>query len=71
MLRNSPEMGPPVRRKLPAVLSGPAAYLVVGLGLAIGVSRCYLGVHYPGDVLGGWALGIGAVAVAVLTAVGA
>lgn len=27
--------------------------------LLMGVSRVYVGVHYPTDVLGGWALGIG------------
>jgi undecaprenyl-diphosphatase len=31
---------------------------VLALGVAVGISRCYLGVHYPGDVLAGWALAI-------------
>lgn len=31
--------------------------LAVVLTLTIGLSRIYLGVHWPSDVLGGWALG--------------
>ncbi|MCE2455932.1 MAG: phosphatase PAP2 family protein [Gemmatimonadetes bacterium] len=38
------------------VLSWPIAAVVLGVGVLIGISRCYLGVHYPGDVLVGWAL---------------
>lgn len=31
--------------------------VAVGLALIVGVTRVYLGVHYPSDVLGGWTLG--------------
>jgi len=43
------EAGAPVRRALFG--------LAVLLTLLIGVSRVYLGVHWPSDVLGGWILG--------------
>jgi undecaprenyl-diphosphatase len=41
------------RRSEKLLLLGVAALLTV----AVGVSRVYLGVHWPTDVLGGWTLG--------------
>lgn len=41
-----------------SVPSGPATG-VVALACVVGLSRCYLGVHYPGDVVMGWCLGAG------------
>lgn len=49
-----------------------AGTTLVSLAAVVGLSRCYLGVHYPGDVLVGWALAILAVpvATAVLSVIG-
>lgn len=46
----------------------PAAALPLGaLAVAVGYSRVHTGVHYPGDVVGGFALGVaGAAAVIVV-----
>jgi membrane-associated phospholipid phosphatase len=41
-----------VRARRAALAAGAALVVVVGL------SRMWLGVHYPSDVLGGWALGV-------------
>jgi undecaprenyl-diphosphatase len=35
---------------------GAWGVVILAVGLGVGVSRCYLGVHYPGDVLVGWCL---------------
>lgn len=39
---------------LAAALGPLAASFVIGIALLVGISRCYLGVHYPGDVIIGW-----------------
>lgn len=40
------------------VIGPPLGAAAVMLALVVGFSRCYLGVHYPGDVLTGWTLAL-------------
>jgi undecaprenyl-diphosphatase len=42
-------------RRMKAYLLG----LAIVFTAAVGVSRVYLGVHWPSDVLGGWTAGAG------------
>lgn len=36
----------------------PVAAVAIGYTLMVGVSRLYLGVHYPVDVIAGWCVGV-------------
>lgn len=52
---------PPAHRR-------PAVIAAVTLSLLVGLTRIILGVHWPSDVIGGWAIGLAAVALAIAVA---
>lgn len=49
----------------PPALRPVAAWAAIILAVMIGLTRVWLGVHWPSDVIGGWALGLLAVAAAL------
>lgn len=52
----------------PARWRGRAVTIALASSIAVGLTRPFLGVHWPSDVIGGWALGIGwVVSLAALT----
>jgi len=40
------------------LLGDPLAGAAIVVAAVVGLSRCYLGVHYPGDVVSGWVLAL-------------
>jgi len=53
---------------VPATHRRPVAIAAVIVSLMVGISRVYLGVHWPSDVIGGWALGLMATGMGVAAA---
>jgi undecaprenyl-diphosphatase len=53
---------------VPAAYRRPVVIAALTLSFLVGLSRIYLGVHWPSDVIGGWALGLMAVGLAITIA---
>jgi membrane-associated phospholipid phosphatase len=53
---------------VPASYRRPVAVAALILSFMVGLSRIYLGAHWPSDVIGGWALGLMAAGLAVSVA---
>ncbi len=53
---------------IPERWRGRAVAIALSSSIAVGLTRPFLGVHWPSDVIGGWVLGIGwVVALAALS----
>ena len=50
----------------PARTRRTAAFLAIGISILIGLTRIIIGVHWTSDVVGGWALGLLAVGLAIV-----
>lgn len=58
------------RASWPIPIRVGALAVLAALPVLVGLSRVYLGVHYPSDVLGGWLMGIAWVALFAALSVG-